>query len=104
MGVSRSGERLRREWSRRRALVSGSPLRLSLALAVGLLAAAVAPAGAWAQAIDGQYIVVLKSRSSGAAVEHAKGRVRAHGRVQRQFSTALKGFSAKLDAKGLAAL
>jgi subtilisin family serine protease len=71
----------------------------SLALAAGVLAAA--PSGAVAQErIEGQYIVVLKQGSSGAA---AKQRLRARGgRVQREFGRVLDGFSAKLSDKALA--
>ncbi len=55
--------------------------------------------------IEGQYIVVLKSQSSGAAGDDTKRRVRARGgKVQREFGRVLKGFSAELDDKALAAV
>jgi len=51
--------------------------RRTLALAAGMLA--LAPAGAMAQEIEGQYIVVLKGQSSTAQKEATKSRVRRDG-------------------------
>jgi Peptidase inhibitor I9 len=46
---------------------------------------------------------VLKDEASGAAAEQAKTRVRNRGgQVQREYSRALKGFSAKLSKAALA--
>src|SRR5262245_48506165 len=79
--------------------VMSSSSRLSLALLTGVLAAA--PSAAVAQErVDGQYIVVLKSQSSGATVTKAKERARARGgKVQRTYSHVIKGYSAKLSKK-----
>ena len=78
-----------------------SRTRRMLALAVVLVA--VAPATATAQEIEGQYIVVLKDQASNAESEVTKGKVRREGgRVQHEYSRALKGFSAKLDRQALA--
>ena len=78
--------------------------RTRLALVMAASALVVVPASASAdQEIPGQYIVVLKSSSGGAATDNAKERVRSRGgRVQREYGRVLKGFSAKLDAKALA--
>jgi subtilisin family serine protease len=75
---------------------------VALALAAGGLA--FAPSGAMAQErIEGQYIVVLKPQSSGAAAENTKRKVRARGgQVQREFGRVLNGFSASLDDQALA--
>ena len=64
----------------------------------------VVPSSANAQEkIDGQYIVVLKDNASG---ERAKEKARTRGgRIQREsFGRVLNGFTAKLDAKALAAV
>src|ERR1700754_4408683 len=80
-----------------------SPARVSLALVVAALAAL--PASAAAEQIDGQYIVLLKSHSTSAREQHTKEGARQRGgRVQREFGTVLKGFSAKLDAQALDAV
>ena len=78
--------------------------RLSLALLTGVLAAA--PSTAVAQErVDGQYIVVLKSQSSGATVTKAKERARSRGgKVLHTYSHAIKGYSAKLSKQALAAV
>ena len=51
--------------------------RRTLALAAGMLA--FAPAGAMAQEVEGQYIVVLKGQASKAQGEVTKGKVRREG-------------------------
>ncbi len=76
---------------------------------LALLAAAlvVVPSSAQAQeAIDGQYIVVLKENASTASADRAKTKARDRGgRIQREsFGRVLNGFSAKLDGKALAAV
>lgn len=72
---------------------------VSLAVVAGVLAAMPASASAQ-EAIDGQYIVVLKEQSSPAS---AKQKVRNRGgKVQREFSRVLKGFSAELSESALA--
>lgn len=76
---------------------------------LALLAAAlvVVPSSAQAQeAIDGQYIVVLKDDASTASADRAKTRARDRGgRIQREsFGRVLNGFSATLDSKALAAV
>ena len=76
---------------------------------LALLAAAlvVVPSSAQAQeAIDGQYIVVLKDNASTASADRAKTKARDRGgRIQREsFGRVLNGFSAKLDSKALAAV
>jgi aqualysin 1 len=77
--------------------------RLTLALVAGTFVAAALPAGARAQEIPGQYIVVLKDQASGTAAAKAKTRVRNRGgKVQREYSRVLKGFSAKLSDEALA--
>ena len=75
--------------------------RVSLALVAGALVVGLTPSGAAAaQEIEGQYIVVLKPQAGG---ESAKRKVRARGgKVQREFSRVLDGFTAELDAKALA--
>jgi subtilisin family serine protease len=70
-------------------------------------AALVVPSSAHAQEkIDGQYIVVLKDNAGTASVDRAKAKARDRGgRIQREgFGRVLKGFSAKLDGKALAAV
>ena len=55
--------------------------RLTLALVAGTFVAAAMPAGAGAQEIPGQYIVVLKDQASGAATAKTKrGSATAAGR------------------------
>ena len=77
--------------------------RLTLALVASTVAAAATPAGAGAQEIPGQYIVVLKDQASGPAADKTKTRVRNRGgKVQREYSRVLKGFSAKLTKEALA--
>jgi subtilisin family serine protease len=74
-------------------------------LAVALLAAALvaAPSTAVAEEIEGQYIVVLKADSSGAEAVRAKTKARTRGnRIQHEYGSAIKGFSAKLDKRALA--
>src|SRR4051812_33469129 len=101
MGESGSGGRFKREMN-----VLHSRTRVSVALLAGALL--VAPASAWAQAtageaIDGQYIVVLKDQATGAGADQAKTRIRNRGgKVQREYSRVLKGFSAKLPEQALA--
>ena len=75
--------------------------RVSLALVAGALVVGLTPSGAAAaQEIEGQYIVVLKPQAGG---ESAKRKVRARGgKVQREFSRVLDGFTAELDAAALA--
>ena len=75
--------------------------RVSLALVAGALVVGAVPSSAVAaQEIEGQYIVVLKEQAGG---DSAKRKARARGgKVQREFSRALNGFSATLDAKALA--
>src|SRR5687768_9807663 len=79
---------------------------VSVALLAGALLAAPASARAQAtagEAIDGQYIVVLKDQTTGTGAERAKTRVRDRGgKVQREYSRVVKGFSAKLTEKALA--
>ena len=74
---------------------------ISLALVAGALVVGAVPSSAVAaQEIEGQYIVVLKEQAGG---DSAKRKARARGgKVQREFSRALNGFSATLDAKALA--
>ena len=74
---------------------------ISLALVAGVLVVGAVPSSAVAaQEIEGQYIVVLKEQAGG---DSAKRKARARGgKVQREFSRALNGFSATLDAKALA--
>jgi subtilisin family serine protease len=83
-----------------------SRTRASVALLAGALLATPASAGAQAtagEAIDGQYIVVMKDQATGAGADQAKTRVRNRGgKVQREYSRALKGFSAKLSDQALA--
>ena len=111
---------------RRRILAAGLAALAALSLAGKVTAeAATAPVvlaevrgtGA-AGAVPGAYIVVLKSppaglraasasatRVDGAAVGLAAGRARARGsKVDRQFTGALPGFSARMDAGQLAAV
>ena len=81
--------------------------RSRVALSLGLIgcALAVTPSVAAAQplagaAIGGQYIVVLKPSTSTTVVNRTKTRVRNRGgKVQREYSRALKGFSAKLSKR-----
>jgi subtilisin family serine protease len=74
--------------------------RVSLALVAGALVVGLTPSGAAAQEIEGQYIVVLKQQAKG---DTAKRKVRDRGgKVQREFSRVLNGFSAKLGTKALA--
>lgn len=75
-------------------------------LALLIAALAVVPSSAQAQEkIDGQYIVVLKSGAGTTSVDRAKDKARDRGgRVQRSYSTAIKGFSAKLNKQALAAV
>ncbi len=75
--------------------------RVPLALVAGALVVGAVPSGAAAaQEIEGQYIVVLKEQAGG---DTAKRKVRARGgKVQREFSRALNGFSATLDSQALA--
>ena len=74
---------------------------VAFALLAGALVAM--PSSAAAQEIEGQYIVVLKDQSTAAGADRAQEKVRTRGgRVQREYGRAIKGFSAKLDAKALA--
>jgi subtilisin family serine protease len=79
---------------------------VSVALLAGALLVAPSSAGAQAtagEAIDGQYIVVLKDQTTGAGAQNAKTRVRERGgRVQREYSHVVNGFSAKLTQQALA--
>ena len=76
---------------------------VAFALLAGALVAM--PSSAGAQEIEGQYIVVLKDQSTGAGADRAQEKVRTRGgRVQREYGRAIKGFSAKLNAKALAAV
>nr|WP_064750315.1 S8 family peptidase [Solirubrobacter soli] len=77
--------------------------RLTLALVASTVAVAATPSVAGAQEIPGQYIVVLKDQTSAPAADKAKTRVRDRGgKVQREYSRVLKGFSAKLGKDALA--
>ena len=75
--------------------------RVPLVLIASALVVGTVPSSAVAaHEIEGQYIVVLKDQAGG---DTAKRKVRARGgNVQREFSRALNGFSAKLDSKALA--
>ena len=101
MGEPGSGGRFKREMN-----VLHTRTRVPIALLAGALF--VAPSSARAQAtageaVDGQYIVVLKDQTTGAAADKAKTRVRNRGgKVQREYSRVLKGFSAKLTKDALA--
>jgi subtilisin family serine protease len=77
--------------------------RLTLALVASTVVVAATPAGAGAQqAIPDQYIVVFKDQASGSATATAKTRVRHRGgRVQREFSRALRGFAGTLTKQAL---
>ena len=85
-----------------------------IALAAALAALAVVPAAALAQVpapvtgtnqsgvIPGQYIVVMKAAATEASKERTKGRARARGgRVDRDYSRALKGYAAALPPAAL---
>jgi subtilisin family serine protease len=76
---------------------------VAFALLAGALLAA--PSSVAAQEIEGQYIVVLKEGATGVSADRAMGKVRVRGgQVQHTYTSALKGFSAKLDARALAAV
>jgi subtilisin family serine protease len=93
-------------WVKRESQVQDSRTFVAAALLAAALLAA--PSGAAAQstageAIDGQYIVVLKDQTTGAGADNAKARVRNRGgKVQHEFGRVLNGFSAKLTQKALA--
>lgn len=56
-------------------------------------------------AIEGRYIVVMKDRTPSASAERAKSQAKAAGgRVDREFSHALRGFTGSFNAKALDAL
>ena len=74
---------------------------ISLALVAGALVVGAVPTSAVAaQEIEGRYMVVLKDQADGDTTKR-KARARG-GKVPLEFSRALDGFSATLDAKGLA--
>ena len=78
-------------------------MRKSILLIVACFAAALAipaTAGATGQPIDGQYIVVLKDGASvsGTVADHRRG---AGANVLMTYGSALKGYAAKLSARGL---
>ena len=78
-------------------------MRKSILLIVACFAAALAipaTAGAAGQPIDGQYIVVLKDGVSvpGTVADHRRG---AGADVLMTYGSALKGYAAKLSARGL---
>ncbi len=76
---------------------------LALAVTAGVLA--FAPGDARAAKIPGQYIVVLKDGTSTTTAVKSRERARTHGGdVQHVYSSALKGYSAKLDKQSLAAV
>jgi len=96
-----AGSRVEREMNvvHPRTCVSSALLAGAL-VTVPSSAAAQEAAG---QAIEGQYIVVLKDSSSGAAQDNAKQRVRDRGgKVRREYGSVIKGFAAKLSDKALA--
>ena len=73
----------------------------ALALIVGVLV--LAPAAASAQQVEGEYIVVMESDSTATDKTQSKKTVRAEGgKVEQEFSAALKGFTAELDKQALA--
>ena len=73
----------------------------ALALVVGVLA--LSPAAASAQQVKGEYIVVMESDSTATDKTQTKQTVRAEGgKVEQEFSAALKGFTAELDTDALA--
>ena len=73
----------------------------ALALIVGVLA--LSPAAASAQQVQGEYIVVMESDSTATDKTQTKKTVRAEGgKVEQEFSAALKGFTAELDSEALA--
>src|SRR3954454_24225916 len=79
--------------------------RSCLALAVSAGALVLALSGAHAAKIPGQYIVVLKDGTSTTTALRSRDRARENGGdVQHVYSTALKGYSAKLDKTALAAV
>jgi subtilisin family serine protease len=86
-------------------VVFHSRLRIAaLTLTAGVVLVAT-PSSAPAQEIPGHYIVVLKPEASGAALTRSKDRARSRGgRLQHQYSSVIKGFSAKLDRAALAAV
>jgi subtilisin family serine protease len=100
------------EQSRRRVLTRLAVFGTAAAAAVAAAVMATAPAGAAegqvlgagsANAIDGSYIVKFKDGVTAAADTTA---IKYHGTIERTFSAALHGFSAKMseqDAKYLAA-
>lgn len=99
----------------RRAAVATATLALScagLAAAGGTAQAAPgAPAPApllgtqRATAIEGQYIVVMEERATAQARTDARTQARSHGgRVLRDYTTALKGFAARLPDQAVAVL
>jgi subtilisin family serine protease len=82
-----------------RTCVSAALLAGTLLLAPTAASAQTTTAG---EAIDGQYIVVLKDQTTRAGADSAKTRVRNRGgKVQHEYGRVLNGFSATLTPKAL---